>query len=389
MYARSLAKPGTSFFLFGPRATGKTTWLRENFPNAAWLDLLHAPTALEYTRRPERLGSLAEAQTPGAWIVIDEVQRVPALLDEVHRLLTAVSPQWNFALSGSSARKLRRGGANMLAGRAITRQMFPLTGAEMNFEFDVESLLRFGCLPRVRNEPTIARDILEAYAGTYLQEEIRQEAAVRDLGSFSRFLEVAAIANGQPTNLAGIARDAGVARTTVERYFEVLVDTLIGSWLPAWRPRARVKEVGRPKFYLFDTGVARALSGTLAGSLLPEERGSLMETLVLSELRAHISYSGTGGSLGYWRTAAGLEVDFVWQSPTNAVAIEVKAGDRWRRNELAPLRELVEQGRVGRGFVVYGGTETLREGPILILPVKEFMMRLASGDLLVSEGSGE
>ena len=246
MYTRRLALPRHSFFLFGPRGTGKSTWLRQQLPDALWFDLLRLPTVLQLTRQPELFRSQVEALPKGAWVVVDEVQRLPALLNEVHALIAEYGGRYRFALSGSSARKLRRLDTNLLAGRAITRRFFPLTGAELDFDLDVNELLSTGCLPRVRSEPDAAVDILDAYVGTYLREEIQQEALTKDVGAFARFLEVAAVSNGQVVNVAGVARDAGVARPTVARYFDVLVDTLIGSWLPAWRPRARIKGVQHP-----------------------------------------------------------------------------------------------------------------------------------------------
>ena len=196
---------------------------------------------------------------------------------------------------GSSERKLRRLDVNLLAGRAIRREFFPLTGREMDYDFALAELLAFGTLPAIRTDVHDAVDVLEAYTSTYLREEIQQESMIRDLPSFSRFLEVAALANGQVTSVASIARDAGVARPTVQRYFDVLVDTLLGVWVRPWKASARVKEVGHPKFYFFDPGVARALRGATREPLERAERGPLLETLILHELRAHMAIAGTGG----------------------------------------------------------------------------------------------
>ncbi len=228
--------------------------------------------------------------------MIDEVQRLPALLNEVHALLSERPAHYRFALSGSSARKLRRLDVNLLAGRAVNRQFFPLTAVEIGRGFDLERALRFGVLPQVQSEPADAVDILDAYVTNYIREEILQEALVRNLESFARFLEVAAIMNGQVVNVAGVARDAAVARPTVQGYFGTLVDTLVGSWLPAWRERAKVKEVASPKFYFFDPGVARALAGRVREPVEAAERGFLLETLVLHELRAAQAYRNLGGA---------------------------------------------------------------------------------------------
>ncbi|MBL8753233.1 MAG: ATP-binding protein [Planctomycetes bacterium] len=382
MYARSLSPPDQSFFLFGPRGTGKTTWLRQQLPNAHWFDLLRLPLVLELTRRPETFRGRVEALPKGSWVVIDEVQRLPQLLDEVHAIHAEHGRRIRFALSGSSARKLRRLDVNLLAGRAITRQFFPLTAAELDFDFAIDDLLATGCLPMVRSDPKSSIDVLEAYVGTYLREEIQQEALAKDIGSFTRFLDIAAICNGQVVNVAGVARDAGVARPTVARYFDVLVDTLIGVWLPAWRPRARIKEVQHPKFFLFDPGVARALAGRLREPLESVERGFLLETLVLHELRAAINVQGLGGALSYWRTPGGSEIDFVWERGKKRVGIEVKAAREWRPEFGSALADLRREGQLSAAFGVYCGKETLQQRDLRVLPFGEFARALARGDLL-------
>jgi predicted AAA+ superfamily ATPase len=237
-------------------------------------------------------------------------------------------------------------------------------------------------LPKVRSEPDAAVDLLEAYVGTYLREEIQQEALVKDVGSFARFLEVAAVCNGQVVNVAGVARDAGVARPTVARYFEVMVDTLIGIWLPAWRPRARIKEVQHPKFYLFDPGVVRGLGGRLREPLESTERGALLETLVLHELRAAINVQNLGGKLSYWRTPSGSEVDFVWERGKRKVGIEVKAATSWRREYASALVELRGEGALSAAFAVYGGKDRLLDRGVSVLPIVEFLRELTAGRVL-------
>lgn len=316
-------------------------------------------------------------------MVVDEVQRLPILLNEIQALMTEHGRAYLFALSGSSARKLKRADANLLAGRAINRQFFPLTAAELNRDFDLDQVLRFGLLPQVLAEPAFAIDVLDAYVVNYIREEIQQEALVRNLDSFSRFLEVAALINGQVANTAGLARDAAVARPTVQGYFATLIDTLIGFWLPAWRRRVKVKEVASPKFYLFDPGVARALAGRLREPLDSSERGFLLETWVLHELRAAMSLHDTGGQLSYWRTPSGSEVDFVWTRGARAIGIEVKAAAIWRNENSAPLRSLIDAGALQVGYGVYTGTAELKDGPLRILPLSRFLGELSSGTVLV------
>ncbi len=382
MYTRSLRRPERSFFLFGPRGTGKTTWLRQVLPDALWFDLLRTSLFLELSQRPDTFRQRVEALRPGSWVVVDEVQRLPALLHEVHALISESGRRYRFALSGSSARKLKRLDVDLLAGRVVNRQFFPLTASEVGTRLVVDDVLRFGLLPQIRSDRRHAIDVMDAYVSNYLREEVQQEALVRRLDSFARFLQVAALMNGQVANLAGIARDAAVARPTVQGYFDVLTDTLIGYWLPAWRRRAKVKEVASPKFYLFDPGVARALAGRIREPLEAAERGFLLETWLLHELRAAIAVQGIGGDLSFWRTPAGSEVDFVWSRASRAVGIEVKASGTWKREFGGPLKGLIADGVVTKGFGVYTGTAELKDGPLRVLPVPAFLDEVAAGRVL-------
>jgi predicted AAA+ superfamily ATPase len=387
MYTRLFNLPDHSFLLFGPRGTGKTTWLRHILPDALWFDLLRTQTFLALTRKPESFRQQIEARPKGSWVVVDEVQRLPSLLNEVHALIAERGRAYRFALSGSSARKLKRIDANLLAGRAINRQFFPLTAAELNYDFDPDRVLRFGLLPQIHAEPDFALDALDAYVANYIREEIQQEAIVRSLDSFSRFLEVAALMNGQIANVSGLARDAAVARPTVQGYFTALVDTLVGVWLPAWRKRVKVKEVASPKFYLFDPGVVRALAGRLREPLDGTERGFLLETWILHELRAAMATQETGGQLHYWHTPSGSEVDFVWTRAAHAVGVEVKAATTWRNEYGSSLKSLITQGSLQAGYGVYTGVTELKDGPLWIFPVKRFLKELASGGVLVGRGT--
>jgi len=382
MYQRNYALPATSFFLFGPRATGKTTWLRSVLPHALWFDLLRMHEILSLTRDPESFAARVAALPSGSWVVIDEIQRLPELLNEVHSILTKNPRRRRFALLGSSARKLRRLESNLLAGRAIRREFFPLTGREMDFDFKLDELLAFGSLPAIRSDPKARIDILDAYTATYLREEIQQETMIHDMPAFARFLQVAALANGQVTSVASIARDAAVARPTVQRYFDVLVDTLIGVWIRPWQARARVKEVAHPKFYFFDPGVVRALRGEIRDPLERAERGPLLETLILHELRANLAMTNAGGEISYWGTAGKGEIDFIWRRGKRTVAIEVKASPRYRGTDAALLREFLERKIIDAAFVVYDGREVLHDSGVDILPVVEFLRRLAHGRVI-------
>ena len=384
MYTRSLQLPPRSFLLLGPRGSGKTTWLRDKLPTARWYNLLLDREHLRLMRDPGVFRREIEALPSGSWVVVDEVQKLPALLNEVHDALAFAPKRWRFALTGSSARRLRRGDANLLAGRVISRQLHPLTVAELPAAPPVDDLLRFGGLPLVRTERNLATriDLLEAYVATYLTQEIRAEALVRSLESFSRFLEVAALANGQVTNVAGLARDSAVARPTVQGYFEVLTDTLLGAWLPAWRPRAKVKEAQHPKFYLFDCGVVRALSHRLREPLDSAERGHLLETWVFHELRAYMAYSGCGGELAYYRTPSGTEVGFIWSRGKHRIGVEVKASQQWRSEHGRALRELRTQKTLTACHAVYLGEAPQQDGPVHVRSLYAFLKELSAGRIL-------
>ncbi len=384
MFTRMLSLPTRSFFLLGPRGTGKTTWLRRHLPKAKWFNLLLDRELLELTTNAGHFRRQVEALPRGSWVVIDEVQRLPALLNDVHDVLSRSSSRIRFALTGSSARKLRRGDVNLLAGRALSRRLLPLTLAEAEARWPVEARLRFGALPAVVAERNtgLKEELLDAYRETYLAEEIRNEALARNLASFGRFLEVAALANGQITNIAGIGRDAGVARPTVQGYFEVLEDTLLGHWLPAYRPRAKIKEVGHPRFYFFDCGVVRALQRRVRQPLESVERGHLLETYVFHELRARQQYARLDGELSYWRTPSGTEVDFVWRGAKETVAIEVKATTSWRASDGRGLTEFGNAVKNTRQFGIYLGRDRLKSGATEVLPLDVFLTELEAGRVL-------
>ncbi len=380
MVQRLLPAPDSSFFLLGPRGTGKTTWIGQRFPAAPVYDLLRSDEHLRLARDPAAFGRECDSLPERSWIVVDEVQRVPALLDEVQRLMTRRKQR--FVLSGSSARKLRRGGANLLAGRAELKSLFPFTLAELGFERDLESTLEYGLLPLAvtGRKPRV---FLKAYVETYLREEVLAEAIVRQIGPFARFLEVAARVNGQMVNVTGIARDAQVARPTVQDYFQILVDTLIAFWLPAWRAKKSVKQVAHPKLYLFDCGVARHLAGYGHLPVHPQERGFLLETFLLHELRAHLHYREIDAPVHFWRTHDGTEVDFVVETERGPVAIEVKSSERWDPRFGAGLgRFRAEHPGTRSAWGVYCGARSLQVGDLRVLPWKTFLRQLAEGAIV-------
>ncbi|NCW28607.1 MAG: ATP-binding protein, partial [Verrucomicrobia bacterium] len=278
---RLLRVPEHSFFLFGARGTGKSTWLRNQLPEALYLDLLDTSLQLELIAQPGRLEGMLGRMRPGDWVILDEVQKIPPLLDEVHRLMETRGLR--FALCGSSARQLKRGGANLLAGRAITLHMEPFSSAETKEAFDLQSALEWGQLPVLGGQVGLEADILSAYVSTYLREEIKAEGAVRNFAPFVRFLEIAGQLNGQVLNVGNVSREAQVPRSTVEGYFELLKDTLLGFFLPTYRPGLKVREAVHPKFYWLDSGIARACAGLLRDPVAADWRGAALETLLFHE----------------------------------------------------------------------------------------------------------
>lgn len=368
MFPRTLAPPRGSFFLFGPRGTGKSTWVRDRLPGAIHLDLLDSGLYLELLAAPERLESKLPPEHRG-WVVLDEVQKVPALLDEVHRLIER--RKLRFALTGSSARKLRRGGVNLLAGRAVTLRMHPLTRAEIGAAFDLRYSLEVGHLPVVQGEHDrrAARSYLASYVATYLREEVMQEGLTRNLAAFSRFLEAASFSQAAPLNISSVARDCAVDRKVVEDYFVILEDLLIGARLPAFTRRARRRVVSHPKFFFFDVGVFRAVRPRGPLDVAEEIEGAALETLLFEELRALNDTAGLEYSVHHWRSVAGLEVDFVLYGERGLHALEVKRSSRVRQEDLASLRAFLEDYPMARPILVYGGDRVDRAGAIRILPL--------------------
>ena len=385
MYARALRRPlelRHSFFLFGPRGTGKTTWLKQRLPDALYFDLLDSGLYVDLLARPERLGELIPPAYDG-WVVLDEIQRIPLLLNEVHRLIEA-RPDTPVAMTGSSARSLRRRGVNLLAGRAHTYRMHPLTTGELGADFDPAAALRYGHLPAVRSE----RDpdaYLASYVETYLREEVMQEGLTRNLAAFGRFLEAASFSQAAPLNVAAVARDAGMERRTVANYFQVLEDLLLAWRLPAFTRRAARRVTGHPKFFLFDAGVYRRIRPRGPLDRPEEAEGAGWETLVQQEVRAVNDYEGLGYALSYWRTTAGAEVDLVAYGERGLLAFEVKRTGRLRREDGAGLRQFARDYPPAKCFLLYGGDRREYQAGIEVWPLAEALRCLPS---ILAAGAG-
>lgn len=367
--------------MLGPRGTGKSTWIRQNFKDVPTYDLLDTREALRLSKEPSLLYRELSNLKRGSWAIIDEVQKVPGLLDEVHRLIE--ERQIKFLLSGSSARKLKRGNANLLAGRARLTAMFTLVSAEVDFKIEIPRALQYGMLPTAytSDDPV---SYLRTYADVYLQEEIKGEALARDIGHFGRFLEIAARQNGQVTNVSRIARDAMVSRQTVEGYFGILDDTLIGFRLEPWKLKRATKQVAHPKFYFFDPGVARALSGRLPYPPASEELGSLFETFVLNEVRAYLSYSKLNYPVYFWSSHEGVEVDVLCETKDGYVAIELKSGERWELKYNRGLWRIADE--LGKGRVrllgVYAGEREAYFDSARVMPLVDFLKALWGGEIV-------
>ena len=359
-----------SHFLFGPRQTGKTFLVRRALPGARVYDLLDSSVYLALSQRPARL---AEEVGPGdELVVIDEVQRLPELLNEVHRLIEARGTR--FLLTGSSARKLRRGGVNLLGGRARTRYLHPLSWRELGARFDIGRALARGLLPSIYFSDDPKAD-LDAYTGTYLQQEIVAEGATRNVPAFSRFLRVAALCNATMVNFTNVASDAQVPRTTVYEYFEILKDTLLLHEVPAWKASVKRKPLVSSKYYFFDIGVASALQGRLVSPGTPEF-GAAFETWLLHELVCHRDYA-SGAPIRYWRSTSGFEVDFILGDHT---AIEVKAKENVSGQDLRSLRALAEEKRLERYLCVSLEPRRREVQNVTVLPWREFLEALWRGE---------
>ena len=384
MYTRVFKPPNRSFFLLGPRGTGKTTWLKFHYKNAVFYDLLDYSTYLRLLKDPSLFKKELSILNKKTTIVIDEVQRLPRLLDDVHYFLSLRNNPLRFILSGSSARKLRSRSANLLAGRASQRFLYSLVYAEHQSTTSIHELLKYGSLPEVLSlkKPEDKVEFLEAYVNIYLREEIQQEALVKNIESFSRFLDIAAITNAQTTNLSSISRDAGVARASLQNYFQVLEDTLIGKWLRVWRPRIRIKEVYAPKFFFFDTGVARALSNQLRQNVSVYEKGFLLETYILHELKVWNQKHNWNTNIYFWKTYSKAEIDFILEIGNKKIGIEVKATSNWKPEFGKHLNKAKEEKSIERSIGVYLGERKLKHKNLEIFPVFEFLKILEKNKLL-------
>ncbi len=364
-----------SFFLFGPRGTGKSTWVLQHLSDALYIDLLAPDVYRLYSAKPERLREVVEAQKSVDTIVVDEVQKLPQLLDVVHQLLEQ-HIGLRFVLTGSSARKLKRSGVDLLAGRAAIKTMHPFMAAELGDGFSLEEALTIGTLPLVKYAVS-PKEAINAYVALYLREEVQMEGLVRNIGAFSRFLESAGFSHGAALNISDVARDCQVGRKTVEGYFSILEDLLLAFRIPVFTKRAKRNLSSHPKFYYFDAGVFRSIRP--AGPLdAPQEiDGAALEGLVAQHLRAWSAYRGDIDNLYFWRTKSGNEVDFVVYGKDTFCAIEVKNTARIHSKSVNGLLAFKEDYPEAQICLLYRGKERIKIKSVLCLPCQEFLTSLA------------
>lgn len=376
---RFFQAPNKSFFLFGPRGTGKSTWLASHYPEALFIDLLEPDTYRTYLAFPEKLQDYVAANEAIPVFVIDEVQKVPDLLSVVH-LLIEKKQHWQFILTGSSARKLKRQGVDLLAGRATLKHMHPFMAAELGKRFSLEKALNYGMLPLIHFSPNPLAD-LKTYVALYMKEEVQMEGLVRNIDQFARFLEMISFSQASVLNCNNIARDCGVSNKTVENYITILEDLLLAFTLPIFTKKAKRHLTSHPKFYYFDAGVYQAIrpKGPLDH---PEEiAGLALETLVAQHLRAWLEYSNKQGEVFFWRTKSGLEVDFIIYGEIGFYAIEVKNSNKIKPEDLRALQEFQKDYETCTLILLYRGKEKIKKGNILCIPIDDFLVKLLPNSL--------
>ncbi len=374
MKKRILEPPAGSFFLLGPRGTGKTLWARSTFPDAIFIDLLDPELHRLYAARPERLRERIASEPEKTTVVIDEIQKLPVLLEVIHQVISSGSTI-RFVLTGSSARKLRRGNVNLLGGRASQVSLHPYLASELGEDFDLEKALQTGLVPIVveSTSPTVT---LRAYSSLYIKEEVFAEGLVRNTEHFSRFLEAISFSHGAVLNVTNVARDSGVTRKTVENYIQILEDLMLAYRIPVFMRHAKRELVGHPKFYFFDTGVFRSLRPMGPLDDRSAMSGHALEGLIAQHLRASCDYSADGRKLYYWRTRTNLEVDFVVYGPDTLEAFEVKNSDMIRPADLKALRAFREEYPGTKATLLYRGNERLIQHGILIEPIDQWLPRI-------------
>lgn len=374
MYPRFFTPPEYSYFLFGPRGTGKSTWLKHYYKDVYWIDLVDPEQFRFYLTNPEKLRSILLEHPDKKVVVIDEVQKIPQILDVVHGLIEEKKGH-QFVLTGSSARKLKKQGVNLLGGRALLRQMAPFFAGELGSDFSLEKNVRLGMLPVVLDSK-VPEEVLRAYVGIYLKEEVQSEGIVRNVGDFARFLEVISFSHASLINSSNIARECQIARKTVDSYLIILEDLLLSFHLQVFRLKAKRTLVSHPKFYFFDSGVYWSLRPQNLFSHSNEIEGAALEGLVAQHLKAWVDAQIERYSLNFWRTESQVEVDFIVSGPNTLFAIEVKNGTVIHPKDLHSLEIFVENYPEATPILLYRGKVRFKEKNILCCPVDEFLLHI-------------
>ena len=373
---RFIPDSASSFFLFGPRGTGKSTWLRRRYPDAIYIDLLSPDFFRRFSARPERLKEIIDANSKRKTIIIDEIQRIPELLSVVH-LLMENDKSLKFILTGSSARKLKKGGVDLLSGRAVLKKCLPFMASELGDEFNLDRALIEGTIPLVVDSEN-SDETLSAYILLYLNEEVKQEGLVRNLGDFSRFMETISFSHGCVLNISNVAREAEVKQRTAQGYVEILGDLMLSHSLPVFSKKAKRHLISRPKFYYFDSGVFTKLRPAGPLDRTEDIAGAALEGFILQNILAFNEYNGNRNKVYYWRTKSGTEVDFIIYGE-EFLAIEVKHTDKISNKDLKGLKAFREDYPETSPIFLYRGTERLLIDGILCLPCAEFLLKLKPG----------
>ncbi len=369
MHNRFFTPPGQSYFLFGPRGTGKSTWLKTHYPNAYWIDLLDPETFRFFSAGPERLFQILAENLEQKVVVIDEVQKAPELLNVVHSLIEE-KKGYQFILTGSSARKLKKQGVNLLGGRAFLKHMPPFYARELGLSFNLARSLKLGMLPIVLDSPN-PEEVLRAYAGIYLKEEVQAEGIVRSVGDFARFLETMSFSHASLINASNISRECQIARKTVDSYLMILEDLLLSFQLQIFRRKAKRALSDHSKFYFFDAGVYCSLTFKET-----EREGAALEGLVAQHLKAWVDAQIEPHQIHFWRTVSKVEVDFVLSGPASFFAIEVKNGSTVHPADLRSLEIFLEDYPEAKAILLYRGKHKFTERGILCYPVDEYLMQI-------------
>jgi len=379
MYKRNQIFEGAgkeSLFLWGARQTGKSTLLKKMYPDALWFDLLHTDVFERLQRGPHQLREAVLATSPGSLVVIDEIQKIPPLLDEVHWLIE--NGGYRFILSGSSPRRILRSSHNLLGGRALKFELYPLVSVEIS-DFDLTKALNNGLLPR-HYLAEDSKKIISAYIGNYLKEEIIAEARLRNIGAFSRFLEVAAFSNGEMVNYTNIAAECGISAPTVKEYFQILEDTMTGRFLPSFQKRPKRRVILAPKFYFFDIGIVNHLLKRGRIEVGSESFGNAFEHFIYQELFAHSHYSGINYPIYYWRTTSQIEIDFILGE--HEVGIEVKSTSSANYRHTKGLVSFADEYKVKKLILITNDPLPRVMGNVLVLPWEIFLHRLWAGEII-------